>query len=124
MALEHEELTEQIIGAAFEVMNELGSGFLEKVYENALVVELRSRGVTVETQKRVEVYYKGHLVGDYVADVLVENTVLVELKVVRGLDDVHMAQCINYLKATKLHLCLLFNFGVPRLQFKRVVYEL
>jgi GxxExxY protein len=111
----------KIIGCAFVVLNTLGTGFLEKVYENALVYELRKGGLTVEQQHNVAVHYDGVVVGAYTADLLVENAVLVELKAVNALDAVHRAQCMNYLKATGLGLCLLLNFGNPRLEIKRLV---
>lgn len=114
--------TKRIIGCAYEVSNQLGSGFLEKVYENALVYELCREGFAVDQQWGIEVLYDGNVVvGKYVADLLVEDRVLVELKAVKALDDVHMAQCLNYLKATGLTLCLLINFGTPKVQVKRIV---
>ncbi len=103
------------------VSNTLGSGFLEKVYENALVHELRKADAKVAQQHVLSVSYDGVVVGEYAADLVVEDGVLVELKAVRALDDVHMAQCMNYLKATGLRVCLLLNFGQPRLQVKRSV---
>lgn len=115
-----DETTEKIIGCAFTVSNTLGAGFLEKVYENALVHELRKANLRVEQQLSMQVMYDGEAVGDY-ADILVESTVLVELKAVRELDEIHMAQCLNYLKATGFHVCLLLNFGKPKLQIKRIV---
>jgi len=115
------ELTEQVIGCAYLVGNTLGNGFLEKVYENALAYELRKRGLAVEQQKSLKVHYDGIVVGDYVADLLVEAAVLVELKALKAFDDIHLAQCLNYLKATELKICLLINFGTPKLQIKSVV---
>jgi len=114
-------LTEKIIGGAFAVGNTLGAGFLEKVYENALAHELRKLGIRVEQQAAIEVRYDNVIVGDYVADLVVERSVLVELKAVKALDDVHFAQCMNYLKATGLKVCLLINFGSPKVQVKRIV---
>lgn len=116
-----DKITETIIGCAYTVMSALGSGFLEKVYENALVHELRKNGQTVLQQHSIKVHYDGIEVGDYVADLLVENHVLVELKAVKVLDDVHRAQCMNYLKATGYTVCLLINFGSPKLEVKRIV---
>jgi GxxExxY protein len=116
-----QETTEAIIGSAYAVANALGSGFLEKVYENALAHELQKRGFRVEQQRPVPVYYDQTLVGDYVADLLVSDTVLVELKAVKNIENIHTAQCIHYLKATGLPLCLLINFGNPRVQIKRIV---
>jgi len=104
-----------------DVGHALGCGFLEKVYENALAIELQRRGVKVEQQHGVAVYYGGEVVGDFVADLLVEDHVVVELKAAKAVDDVHMAQCLNYLKATGLTVCLLINFGKPRVEVKRIV---
>jgi GxxExxY protein len=117
-------LSRRIIGCGLTVLHVLGTGFLEKIYENALVHELRKSGLAVSQQHRVVVRYDGIVVGEYAVDLLVEQTVLVELKVVRAIDDIHRAQCLNYLKAAGLHLCLLLNFGRPRLEIKRVVLEL
>jgi GxxExxY protein len=101
-----DKVTEKIIACVHQVSNTLGSGFLEKVYENALAVELRQNGLEAAQQHRIEVRYKDVLVGDFVADLLVEGTVLIEVKAVRTLDDIHVAQCLNYLKATGLSICL------------------
>jgi GxxExxY protein len=117
-------LSNRIIGCALTVLHALGTGFLEKVYENALVHELRKSGLTVSQQHPVVVRYNGIVVGDYTVDLLVEHTILVELKAARAIDDIHRAQCLNYLKATGLHLCLLLNFGKPRLEIKRIVLTL
>jgi GxxExxY protein len=116
-------LSEQIIGSGFTVSNTLGSGFLEKVYENALAHELRKAGLTVLQQHVVTVHYDGVIVGMYAADLLVEDTILVELKAVKALDAIHSAQCLNYLKASKLKLCLLLNFGNPRMEIKRLIHS-
>jgi len=113
-------ITERIIGCAYAVSNTLGSGFLEKVYENALAHELRKNGLLVEQQKEIRVIYDGVSVGDFFADLCVEQSVLVELKVAKALEDIHIAQCINYLKATGMRLCLLINFGTPRIGIKRI----
>ena len=107
-------LSERIIGCAFQVLNTLGAGFLEKVYENALAHELRKSGPTVTQQQGITVTYDGAVVGEYNVDLLVEETIIVELKAIRALDNAHTAQCLNYLKATGLHLCLLLNFGKSR----------
>ena len=115
------ELSEKIIGAAFEVSNILGVGFLEKVYENALNIELELRGLQAQQQAPLKVYYKDELVGDYFADILVENEIIIELKTVKEFDDIHIAQCLNYLKITGLKLCLLINFSKPRVDIKRIV---
>jgi GxxExxY protein len=113
------DLTEKIIGAAFQVSNTLGCGYLEKVYENALAHELRKRGMQVQQQLPIPVYYDSVLVGDFYADLLVNEAVLIELKAVREFDRVFEAQCLNYLKGTDKRICLLMNFGKPRLEVKR-----
>ena len=115
------QITEKIIGCAFKVANTLGHGFLEKVYENALAHELKKAGCFVEQQKQINVHYDGIVVGHYDADLLVQQAVLVELKTVRALDDIHAAQCLNYLKATGMTICLLLNFGKPKIDVKRIV---
>jgi len=114
-------ITEKIIGCAYTVANTLGSGFLEKVYENALAHEMRKTGLSVQQQVGVSVTYDGMVVGEYIADLLVERNVLIELKAVKALDNVHLAQCMNYLKATGLEVCLLINFGTPRIEVKRIL---
>ena len=116
-----DQITEKVIGCAHQVSNILGTGFLEKVYENALAVELRQNGLEAVQQQRIEVRYRDILVGDFVADLLIEGSVIVEIKAVRALDDVHTAQCLNYLKATRLQVCLLINFGTPKVTVKRIV---
>jgi len=113
-------ITERIIGCAYAIANTLGSGFLEKVYENALSHELRKAGLRVEHQVPVAVHYDGVAVGEYIADLQVNQTVLVELKAVTFLDDVHVAQCLNYLKATGRRICLLINFGNPKVEIRRI----
>jgi len=119
--LEIDKITEAVIGCAFDVSNTLGVGFLEKVYENALAFDICQKGLEIQQQHRIQVQYNGAVVGDYVEDLLVENCVLVEIKAVKELDDVHMAQCLNYLKATNMKVCLLINFGKKRVQIKRIV---
>jgi GxxExxY protein len=120
--IELTELTEKVIGAAFEVANTLGPGFLEKVYERALVRELALRGVRAEQQVGLKVMYKGEPVGEYLADILVEGEVMVEMKCVEQLRNEHMAQCLNYLKASGRRICLLLNFQRARVECKRVIY--
>jgi GxxExxY protein len=120
MQMEMNQITEKIIGCAFTVGNKLGCGFLEKVYENALVHELRKAGLRVKQQFEINIYYDEIIVGEYAADLLVEGCVLVELKALRTMGDKEIAQCLNYLKATKLTLCLLINFGNPRVEVKRI----
>jgi len=117
---EMKQLTEKVIQCAFAVSNTLGCGFLEKVYENALAHELRKAGLQVQQQHAITVFYDEVGVGEYTADLLVEGFVLVELKAVKELDDIHVAQCLNYLKATNLRLCLLMNFAKPKLEFRRI----
>jgi GxxExxY protein len=114
------QITEIIIGCAYKIMNELGAGFLEKVYENAMVHELRKTGLSVAPQQRVNVTYDGVIVGEYIADLVVEGLVIVEIKSIKALDEIHAAQCINYLAATMLPVCLLINFA-PKVQVKRFV---
>ncbi len=113
-------LTGQIINAAFEVSNTLGCGFLEKVYERGLLHELKLRGLTAESQTAFPVIYKGQNLGEYHADILVENTILVELKCTDRLAGEHIAQCMNYLTAAGKDLCLLINFQRPILDWKRI----
>ncbi len=117
--MELNEITEKIIGCAYTVSNVLGSGFLEKVYENALAVELNKLGLKISQQHEIPVRYENIIVGNYVADLLVEDAVLVELKAIDGLNNAHYAQCLNYLKATGLKTCLLLNFGKSKLGIKR-----
>ena len=117
-------ISNRIIGCAFSVANALGIEYLERVYENALAFELRASGFAVEQQRGVTVEYKDILVGEYFTDLLVEGAVLVELKTVKALESAHRAQCINYLRATGMHLCLLINFGTSRLEVRRVVQDL
>ena len=114
------QLTQKVIQCAFTVSNTLGCGFLEKVYENALAHELRNAGLQVQQQYGITVYYDGAAVGDYTADLLVESVLLIELKAVKDLDDIHLAQCLNYLKATNLRLCLLMNFAKPKVEIRRI----
>jgi len=117
----NEALSEKAIGAIFEVANTLGAGFLEKVYERALVKELRLRGMRVEAQVPIDVTYKGENVGSYFADMVVEDELMLELKCVDRLGPEHLAQCINYLKASGRNVCLLVNFQSRRVEWKRVL---
>jgi len=119
-----EALVETVIGAAYEVSNVLGAGFLEKIYERALLEELGLRGLRVAAQAPFPVAYKGKHVGTYAADLVVEGRLLVEVKCVEHFSNEHLAQCINYLKASGLHLALLINFHRPKVEWKRIVYEL
>jgi GxxExxY protein len=117
-------LSKVIIGRALAVANTLGSGFLEKVYENALAYEIRKSGIAGAQQHGVVVLYDGAVVGEYSVDLLAEESVVVELKAVMARNAVHRAQCVNYLKATGFRMCLLLNFGGPRLQIRRLVWGL
>ena len=116
------ELSDKIIGSTIEVHKTLGNGFLEKVYENALIYELSNNGIKVESQVPVPVWYKGNTVGDYFCDVLVEEKIILELKVAKNIDPIHEAQLLHYLKATELKVGYIINFGNSgKLQFKRLV---
>lgn len=117
----HKDLTEKIIGAAFTVHNELGSGFVEKVYENALALELKSKGFNIEQQKPVTVKYKGELAGEFCADIVVDGIVLVEVKAVKSLLKEYESKLIHYLKATGIEVGLLINFG-ESVQVRRKIY--
>lgn len=115
------ELTSKILEVAFKVHNTLGAGFLEKVYENAMAIELGSQGIPFEQQKTLQVRYDGAVVGDYTADFVVGSRVILELKTVQAIDSVHEAQLLNYLRATGLEVGLLLNFAKPKLEYKRMV---
>ena len=115
------KVTEMVIGCAYRVSDNLGCGFFEKIYENALAHELRKVGLKVEQQKRFSVVYDGTPVGEYIADLIVEGEVIIETKTARVLEEIHKAQCLNYLKATGLKLGLVLNFGTTRVSVKRVV---
>jgi GxxExxY protein len=117
----HHELTKIIIGVFFQVYNELGHGFIESVYENALCIALREKGLEVYQQIASPVWFRGQKVGDFNADVMVNKIILLELKVARSIEQSHVAQLLNYLKATPIEVGLLLNFG-PRPEFKRVVF--
>src|SRR6202142_4391584 len=114
-------LTERVLGAVFEVSNTLGAGFLEKVYERALLRELTLRGIRATPQASFKVAYKGHSVGEYFADILVEDALVIELKCVGRLTNEHTAQCLNYLKASNRTVCLLVNFQKSTVEWKRIV---
>lgn len=115
----YKELTEQILNAAFEVSNELGCGFLESVYEKSLLLILREKGLLAESQVPLKVQFKGHVVGEFFADIVVENKILIKLKAVKVLIREHLAQVLNYLKATGLPVGLLINFGNIKLEYRR-----
>jgi len=118
-----ENISKSVIRCAFEVSNELGAGYLENVYENALCLELDRAGVNYDRQQKIRVKYKGWLVGDYVADLIIERCLLVELKAVSRLNSAHEAQLMNYLRATGLSVGLLLNFGTNRVGIKRIVWK-
>jgi len=117
---ELDKITERILGCAFKVSNTLGSGFLEKVYENALLHELGKEGLNVVSQHHMKVHYDGIVVGDFYFDLFVNDLVIVELKAVSELNDEHLAQAFNYLRASYLPACLLINFGKPKIQYRRL----
>ena len=117
------ELTEAVIGAAFEVSNMLGAGFLERVYERAMLRELALRGLNAKAQVSFRVCYKGQCVGEYFADLVVERQIIVELKCVERIANEHLAQCINYLKVSGLQVALLINFQRPKVEWKRVLLD-
>jgi GxxExxY protein len=118
------ELTYAINGAIFEVNKVLGPGFLEKVYEKALLLELRRGGLKAKSQVPIDVIYKGDVVGEYLADILVEDRVIIEIKTVENLDKIHEAQLLNYMKATGIQVGILVNFRHPKAQIKRMVLNL
>jgi GxxExxY protein len=117
------ELATKVIGAIYEVSNVLGAGFLEVVYERALVKELARRGIKARRQAPVKVRYKNEVVGKYRADVLVEDKLIIEVKCADGFANEHFTQCINYLRATDLGLCLIVNFQKPKVAWKRIVHN-
>jgi len=117
----HSELTEKIIKAFYNVYNTLGYGFLEKVYENALKIELSKMGLNVQAQKNIKVHYAGYEVGDYYADLLINDLIIIELKAAENICEEHEAQLINYLKATNIEVGLLINFG-KKAEFKRKIF--
>ncbi len=116
------DITYIINGAVFEVNKVLGHGFLEKVYENALLIEMKQRGLDVQSQTPITVRYKGEVVGEYIADLLVEKKVIIELKTVDKIDKIHEAQLMHYLKATNIPIGLLVNFKHPKAEIKRIIF--
>ncbi|HUB33158.1 MAG TPA: GxxExxY protein [Bryobacteraceae bacterium] len=116
-----DSLTDRVIAAIFEVSNRLGAGFLEKVYQRALLTELQLRGMRTATEVSYSVTYKGRCVGEYFADLVVEDVLVIELKCAEHLSKEHTAQCLNYLRASGLTICLLVNFQSPRVEWKRIV---
>ena len=122
MQFKYQDITEKIIKAYYNVYNTLGFGFLEKVYENALMIELKSMGLSCIKQKPISVYFKENCVGEYFADIIVEDCVILELKAAEGIIEEHEAQLLNYLKATEIEVGLLLNFG-KKPQLKRQIFE-
>ncbi len=120
MPLLHEELTGKILASCFEVSNELGAGFLESVYQKALLVVIRQKGIAAIPEAPIDVRFRGETIGKFFADLLVENSVIVEVKAVTALTQDHKAQVINYLRATGIEVALLVNFGNPKLEYKRL----
>ncbi len=117
----HKTITDAVLKIYFDVYNQLGSGFLEKVYQNAMYFELKNKGFKVEAQKQIKVYFRKQLVGEYYADLIVEDKIIVELKATELLMNAHVAQTLNYLKATEIEVGLLLNFGEEP-EFKRMIY--
>ena len=117
----YEDLSYKIIGLAMEVHRKLGNGFLEKVYENALLLLLRREGIGAQQQAPIKVYFEGEIVGEYFADILVDDKIILELKTLKEITDVQMAQALNYLKATALRLAIIINFGKRRLEYERII---
>ena len=115
----HEDVTNKILAACFEFSNELGAGFLESVYEKALLIALKDKALAAQSQVPLQVSFRNKVVGDFVADIVVENKVLIELKAVKNLLPEHQAQIINYLKATGIEIGLLINFGNSKMEFRR-----
>jgi len=122
--MQYAELTEKIIGLAFKVYNKMGFGFLESVYEKSLLIEFRKAGIKAESQKPITVYYDGEVVGEFEADIFVEDTIIIELKSVRQIAKAHEVQLVNYLVATGKDVGLLLNFGETKVEVKRKVREL
>jgi len=120
--MKYSDLTEKIIKAAYKVHNILGFGFLEKVYQNALIIELRKTGLSVLSEEPITIYYENEIVGQYVADIIVEAKVVLELKAVKDLAEIHEVQLVNYLKATGIEVGLLINFG-HSVQVKRKIFD-
>ena len=121
--MEYKDLTEKITGCAYEVYNKMGFGYLESVYEKCLLIELKRAGLTAEAQKPIKVQYDGEIVGDFIADIVVNDTVIIELKSVRRIVKAHEAQLVNYLVATGKPVGLLLNFGEQMVEVKRKVRE-
>ncbi|MGJ8660803.1 MAG: GxxExxY protein [Bacteroidota bacterium] len=121
-SIQHSEITEKIIKSFYDVYNKLGYGFLEKVYENAMAIELIKNGLSVEQQHKIDVYYNDEIIGEYFADILVENQVIIELKASKGINEAHECQLVNYLKASEIEVGLILNFG-SRPSMKRKIFS-
>lgn len=117
----YQDLSYQIIGLAMEVHRKLGYGFLEKVYENSLMILLKREGIRSEQQYPIKVYFEGEVVGNYVADILIEDKIVIGLKCVEKISNIHKAQALNYLKATRMRLAIILNFAKDKLQYERLV---
>ena len=115
------DLSYQIIGLAMEAHRKLGYGFLEKVYENSLMILFRREGIRSEQQYPIKVYFEGEVVGNYVADILIEDKIIIELKCVEKINNIHKAQALNYLKATRMRLAIILNFAKDKLQYQKLV---
>jgi len=122
--MEHRDLTEKIIACAYRVYNKMGSGFLESVYEKCMMIELRKNGLAVESQKAIQVFYDEELVGDFTADIIVDNIIILELKAIKQLAKAHEVQLVNYLVATGKPVGLLMNFGEDKVEVKRKLSNL
>ena len=122
--MEHKELTEKIIGCAYSVYNKMGFGFLESVYEKCMLIELHKAGLDVESQKSITVYYDNEIVGEFIADIIVNDTVILELKSVRQIINAHEVQLVNYLVATGKPVGLILNFGENKVEIKRKIKSL
>ncbi|MFC1884337.1 GxxExxY protein [Thermodesulfobacteriota bacterium] len=120
--MKHKELTSKIIDCAYRVHNTLGYGFLESVYHNALLIELEKEGLKAESEKKIKVYYQDKMIGDFIADIVVDNKIIIELKSVKDVNPAHEAQLTNYLKATGIEVGLLINFG-KSVEIKRRVFD-
>lgn len=120
--LKHGGITDRVLKCFYEVYNELGDGFLESVYENAICIALKNEGLLFQRQRSIPVYYHGIVVGNFTADIIVEDKIVLELKAIQRLDKIHEAQLINYLKATRIEVGLLLNFGVKP-EFKRIIFN-
>jgi len=121
--MEHKEITEKIIGCAYKVYNQMGSGFLESVYEKCMMIKLKSLGLDAEAQKPIKVYYDDVIVGEFMADIIVNGSIILELKAIRKINKIHEVQLVNYLVATGQSLGLLLNFGDEKVEVKRKVKD-